>query len=45
MVEFDMMCKIFGITHQFTVPQWWCCCDPSLGHVTKAKACKGASRK
>ncbi len=22
MVEFDTMCKIFGITHQFTTPQW-----------------------
>ncbi len=22
MVEFDMLCKIYGITHQFTVPQW-----------------------
>jgi hypothetical protein len=22
MVEFDMMCNFFGITHQFIVPQW-----------------------
>jgi len=25
MVEFDMMCKKYGITHQFTTPQWLQC--------------------
>jgi hypothetical protein len=25
MAEFDTMCKIFGINHQFTTPQWFCC--------------------
>jgi transposase len=22
MAEFDLMCKKYGITHQFTTPQW-----------------------
>jgi hypothetical protein len=25
MVEFDLMCKKYGITHQFTAPQWFQC--------------------
>ncbi len=25
MAEFDTMCNVFGINHQFTTPQWFCC--------------------